>query len=77
VIRATKINDFKGITQKLLRLQDGLWQIGRVAFWAKNWFDPCRAHHPSSAEPLPAVGHRAITPVLIPGNGCSTTRDLV
>jgi hypothetical protein len=46
VIRATKINDFNGIAQKLLRLQDGLWQIGGVAFWAKNWFDPCRAHHP-------------------------------
>jgi hypothetical protein len=50
VIRATKINDFKGIAQKLLRLQDGIWQIGRVAFWAQNWFESCHEAEGKFAE---------------------------
>jgi hypothetical protein len=35
VIGAIKMNDYKGISQKLLRFQDDLRQIGSVACGAK------------------------------------------
>lgn len=47
VVGAIKINDFKCIAQKTAAITSELCKIGRLAFWAKNWFDPCRAHHQS------------------------------
>jgi hypothetical protein len=60
MIGARIINDFKGIAQKLLRLQDGIWQIGGVAFGLKIGSIPV-----APTIHINDLGHRMFRPSLV------------